>query len=99
MGGTAVRANFTLLHAVADKLGVPIMVTADEFIEKTGVDPRTIALFTALLCHRLMETNREHRAAMVIQRQWRQRTGTKAGTAPSHSRRPRNRRREFRRSG
>ena len=78
------RANFTLLHAVADKLGVPIMVTADEFIEKTGVDPRTIALFTALLCHRLMETNREHRAAMVIQRQWRQRTGTKAGTARAH---------------
>jgi abnormal spindle-like microcephaly-associated protein len=79
-----IRENFTALQTAAETLGVPMIITADDFLASGGADTRAVTLFTATLCHRLIETNREHRAAMVIQRRWRQRGAYKPGTARQH---------------
>jgi hypothetical protein len=82
----AAQSNFALLQTAVETLGgVPMIITADDFLDpSSSADQRAVTLFTATLCHRLIECNREHRAAMVIQRRWRQRGAYKPGTARQH---------------
>lgn len=78
-------ANFELVTSAVKFLGgVPPIITGEEFSHSEGADERAVALFVAFLCHRLLETNREHRAAMVIQRRWRQRGQRRPGMAREH---------------
>jgi len=79
-----IRRNFAALKTAAESLNVPMIVTADNFLSVGGADQRAVTLFTATLCHRLIESNREHRAAMVIQRRWRRRGAYRPGTARQH---------------
>ncbi|KAH7621985.1 hypothetical protein Ndes2526B_g02810 [Nannochloris sp. 'desiccata'] len=79
-----IRSNFAALQTAVETLHVPMIVTADDFLSVGGADHRAVTLFTATLCHRLIESNREHRAAMVIQRRWRQRGSYRPGTARQH---------------
>ena len=79
-GGAAAAAhaegcqrNFQLVHAALASLGgVPAMVSATD-IAYQGADEKTVALFLAFLCQRLLEVSKEERAAMVMQRLWRRR--------------------------
>lgn len=79
-----IRSNFATLQTAADTINVPMIVRADDFLSDGGADQRAVTLFIATLCHRLIESNREHRAAMVIQRRWRQRGSYRPGTARQH---------------
>lgn len=45
-----------------------------------GHDEKGCILFTAFLCQRLLEISKEERAAMVVQRHWRNRQQDKPGT-------------------
>ena len=80
-----VRANFAIVQSAATFLEVPVLVTAEDFLEDGGPDERQSALFTAYLCNRLIEAHREQRAAMVIQRCWRKKVlYTLPGTSREH---------------
>lgn len=81
---SSTRENFTALQTALTTLGVPMLISADDFLASDGADQRAVTLFTATLCHRLIQSNREQRAAMVIQRHWRQRGAYKPGTARQH---------------
>ncbi|KAL4423889.1 hypothetical protein ABPG75_001190 [Micractinium tetrahymenae] len=80
------RSNFAIVQRVVELLGgIPAMVSAEDFAEH-GHDEKGCILFTAFLCHRLLEISKEERAAMVIQRHWRNRHQNKPGTARKHLR-------------
>lgn len=80
-----VAANFSAMRAALDSLGgVPAVLTGEEFFHERGADERAVVLFTALLCQRLTEAHKEDRAAMVIQRHFRQLRGKQPGSARLH---------------
>lgn len=49
------RSNFAIIQRVVELLGgIPAMVSAEDFAEH-GHDEKGCILFTAFLCHRLLE--------------------------------------------
>jgi hypothetical protein len=77
--------NFAAVLAAADALGsVPRILSGEEFFQEQGADERSVVLFCALLCRRLVEAHREERAAMVIQRHFRRLHLHRPGTAREH---------------
>ncbi|CAD7701025.1 unnamed protein product, partial [Ostreobium quekettii] len=66
-----VARNFELAsEAVCALGGTPEAPAADDFAHH-GAEEKAIVLFVAFLCARLLETSKEDRAALVIQRAWR----------------------------
>lgn len=82
-----VAANFKAVHRAAKALGcVPEMLSARDFADH-GPDERTVILYVAFLCSRLLECSKDDRAAHVIQCAWRQRKANAAGACGSGCRR------------
>jgi abnormal spindle-like microcephaly-associated protein len=78
-GREAAALHFARLRSVADSLGgIPSMciavgdIDAAPMQEAGALDQRAMVMFAAAMCRRLLEVNKEHRAAMLIQRRWRQ---------------------------
>jgi hypothetical protein len=79
-----ITANFRTVHRAAEALGcVPEMLSSKDFAEH-GPDERTVILYAAFLCSRLLECSRDDRAAHIIQCAWRQRKASTAGMARAH---------------
>jgi len=82
--------NYNQVYGAVKALGggIPHLLTGQDFSSgaefEGGADERAIVLFTGFLCRRLIETNKEHRAAMIIQRRWRERAVYRPGAAREH---------------
>ncbi|MEW5314489.1 MAG: hypothetical protein WDW38_005985 [Sanguina aurantia] len=60
-----VAGNFGLLHAAAAQLGIPSMMSPEDYLQD-GPDELSAILFIALLSSSLLQLTREHRAAATI---------------------------------
>eukprot|EP00887_Chlorella_sp_A99_P006848 scaffold2.g6848.t1 len=77
------QRNFALVEQAAANLGVPPILASDDWVGQ-GPDEKAATLFLAFLCQRLLEMSKEERAAMVIQRLWRRRAGSRPRSMREH---------------
>ena len=76
-------ATFALVAAVAQKLGgIPLLMAEQADFAEHGPDAKATALYLAHLCSRLLDLSQEDRAALVMQRLWRQHRHKKPGKLP-----------------
>lgn len=61
----SVEANFAAAHAAGEALGVPAMLSADDYLND-GPDELAAVLYVSLLADALLKLTSERRAAYVI---------------------------------
>ena len=80
-----VKANLRMAHAAAQALGdIPPVLAAPNFLEH-GPDEKSVIIFVAFLCARVLEVSKEDRAAQVIQHFFRCKRSWQPGGAFCHS--------------